>query len=82
VPSLGRLVIEGLWSGLRPAAPDRHPVVGWAPNVERLMIASAHYRNGVLLGPLTGRVVAQQVLSGEVAPEFAPFGPGRFTSAD
>ena len=82
VPSVGRLVVEGLWSGLRPAAPDRHPIVGWAPSVERLMIASAHYRNGVLLGPLTGRLVAQQVLSAAIAPEFAPFGPGRFASTD
>ena len=42
------------------------------------MIATAHYRNGVLLGPLTGRRVAEQIADGTVAPEFGQFGPERF----
>ena len=43
------------------------------------MIATAHYRNGVLLGPLTGRVVADQIVTGKASLEFAPFGPERFS---
>jgi glycine/D-amino acid oxidase-like deaminating enzyme len=43
------------------------------------MIATAHYRNGVLLGPLTGRRVAEQITLGTVSPEFALFGPERFS---
>ena len=82
VPAAGAFVVEGAWSGLRPAAPDRHPIVGWAPGISGLMIATAHYRNGVLLGPLTGRRVAEQILSGAPAAEFAPFGPDRFTVPD
>jgi glycine oxidase len=78
VPAAGGFTVEGIWAGLRPAAPDRHPIVGWAPGIDRLMIATAHYRNGVLLGPLTGRRVAEQILDGTVSPEFAPFGPERF----
>ncbi len=78
VPAAGGFVVDGVWAGLRPAAPDRHPIVGWAPGVQGLMIATAHYRNGVLLGPLTGRRVAEQIASGAVSPEFAPFGPERF----
>ncbi|MCA1647273.1 MAG: glycine oxidase ThiO, partial [Chloroflexi bacterium] len=81
VPAAGGFTVEGVWAGLRPAAPDRHPIVGWAPGLERLMIATAHYRNGVLLGPLTGRRVAEQIVRGTVSPEFAPFGAERFTSA-
>jgi glycine oxidase len=80
VPAAGGYVVEGIWAGLRPAAPDRRPIVGWAPGVERLMIATAHYRNGVLLGPLTGRRVAEQIAEGTVSPEFAPFGPERFSA--
>jgi glycine oxidase len=79
VPAAGGFVVEGVWAGLRPAAPDRHPIVGWAPGVDRLMIATAHYRNGVLLGPLTGRRVAEQIIQGIISPEFAPFGPERFS---
>src|ERR1051326_4096848 len=52
VPAAGGFVVDGIWSGLRPAAPDRHPIVGWAPGLVRLMLATAHYRNGGLLGPL------------------------------
>ena len=78
VPAIGGLILEGAWAGLRPAAPDRYPIVGWAPGLDGLMIATGHYRNGVLLGPLTGRRVAEQITTGAVSPEFAPFGPERF----
>jgi glycine oxidase len=77
VPAAGGFVVDGVWAGLRPAAPDRHPIVGWAPGFQRLMLATAHYRNGVLLGPLTGRRVAEQIIDGKSAPEFTPFGPER-----
>jgi glycine oxidase len=79
VPAAAGFVVDGVWAGLRPAAPDRHPIVGWAPGLERLMIATAHYRNGVLLGPLTGRRVAEQITEGTTSAEFAPFGPERFS---
>jgi len=78
VPAVGGFVVEGTWAGLRPAAPDRHPIVGWAPGVEGLFLATAHYRNGVLLGPLTGRRVADHILHGAPLEELAPFGPERF----
>jgi glycine oxidase len=78
VPAAGGFVVDGVWAGLRPAAPDRHPIVGWAPGVERLMVATAHYRNGVLLGPLTGKRVTERILSKSTSDEFSPFGPERF----
>jgi glycine oxidase len=73
-------VVDGVWAGLRPAAPDRYPIVGWAPGIERLFLATAHYRNGVLLGPLTGRRVAEHILSGAPLGEFAPYGLERFAA--
>jgi glycine oxidase len=78
-PAIGNFTVEDVQVGLRPASPDRRPIVGWAPAVQGLMIATAHFRNGVLLGPLTGRVVADQIVNGTVAKDFAPFGPDRFT---
>ena len=80
VPAAGAFVVDGVWAGLRPAAPDRYPIVGWAPGIERLFIATAHYRNGVLLGPLTGRRVADHILSGAPLGEFARFGVERFAA--
>lgn len=78
LPAAGELVVEGMWAGLRPAAPDRYPIVGRAPGIENLILATAHFRNGVLLGPLTGRWVAQLIQEDTLAPELAPFGPERF----
>jgi glycine oxidase len=79
VPAVGAFSVEGMWAGLRPAAPDRFPIVGWAQQVARLFIATAHYRNGVLLGPLTGRRVAEHILDEAPLGAFGPFDPGRFS---
>ena len=78
LPWAGQFTIEGVWAGLRPAAPDRFPIVGWAPGVDNLLVATAHYRNGVLLGPLTGRSVSEAIHTGVIASELAPFGLERF----
>jgi glycine oxidase len=79
VPASGGLVVEGMWAGLRPAAPDRYPIVGRVSRVEGLMVTTAHYRNGVLLGPLTGQRVADHLVNAGVGlREFEPFGPARF----
>src|SRR5207248_1557989 len=79
-PAAGAFSVEGFWAGLRPAAPDRFPIVGWAPGVRGLFLATAHYRNGILLGPLTGRRAAETILNGASLAEFAPFGADRFQS--
>jgi glycine oxidase len=81
LPAAGQLTVEGLWAGLRPAAPDRHPIIGRAPGRENLIVATAHYRHGILLGPLTGRWVAQLVQTGAAAAELAAFAPDRFGDA-
>ena len=82
VPAVGSFNVEGFWAGLRPAAPDRFPIVGWSPDVEGLFLATAHYRNGILLGPLTGKRVADCILEGKSLEELSPFGPERFQSAN
>jgi glycine oxidase len=78
VPAAGGFSVEGFSAGLRPVAPDRFPIIGWAPSLERLFVATAHYRNGILLGPLTGRRVADHILLGAALEELAPFGMSRF----
>jgi glycine oxidase len=82
VPAAGNFTIDAVWAGLRPAAPDRYPIIGWSGTVDGLFIATAHYRNGVLLGPLTGQRVAAHLLSGDSLAEFEPFGPERFTQSE
>jgi glycine oxidase len=80
VPAVGGFSVDAFWAGLRPAAPDRYPIVGWAPGVDGLFVATAHYRNGILLGPLTGQRVAETILNGAPLREFAQFGVQRFES--
>jgi len=78
LPWAGQFTVESVWAGLRPAAPDRYPIVDWAPGLDNLLVATAHYRNGVLLGPITGRRVSETIRTGALAPELTPYGLQRF----
>ena len=65
LPDIGELEWTGVRAGLRPGTPDNLPVVG-PGEAEGLVWATGHYRNGVLLAPLTGETVAD-ILTGEMA---------------
>ena len=64
--------------GLRPGTPDDLPTLGWSRSVPNLVYATGHYRNGVLLAPLTARLVADLVLDGKEDPLLETVAPGRF----
>jgi glycine oxidase len=64
--------------GLRPATPDELPAIGPDPDVPGLVHASGHYRNGVLLAPVTARVIADWILDGRRDPCFDTFRVDRF----
>ena len=67
--------------GLRPGTPDDLPVVGRSAVAPGLVYATGHYRNGVLLAPLTARLVADLVLDGREDPLLAAVAPARFAAA-
>jgi glycine oxidase len=77
IPALEELAIDDMWVGHRPGSRDDAPILGQAP-VEGLVYATGHYRNGILLTPVTADAVARLVLDGEVDPMIAPFGVERF----
>ncbi|WP_046175825.1 glycine oxidase ThiO [Domibacillus indicus] len=79
LPVLDGGIIERTWSGVRPQAADHLPVIGFDPFIEGLCICTGHYRNGILLSPLTG-LLMEKYLNGcpETAARLAPFSPGRF----
>lgn len=80
-PSLVNLEIHEAWAGLRPFAADGRPVVGEFSGLENLSIATAHYRNGILLAPLTAQILAER-LAGEKDSDYLKiFGPKRFQAA-
>ena len=64
--------------GMRPATPDELPVIGPDPLVDGVVHASGHYRNGVLLAPITARLVADWVVDGRRDPTFETFRSDRF----
>jgi glycine oxidase len=77
VPGVLELEIEALTVGLRPATPDNLPAIGPGA-LDGLIWATGHYRNGILLTPVTADLVAA-VLAGEALPEWAaPADPLRF----
>ena len=71
--------IEGIRVGLRPAMPDGLPAIGPLAADRRITAATGHYRNGILLAPLTAEIVAKYVLDGVADPAFAVTSPGRFS---
>jgi glycine oxidase len=80
LPEVGELELVAARAGLRPATPDNTPMVG-PGDLEGLIWATGHWRNGVLLAPLTGEVVAE-LLAGERLPEtLAQLAPRRFAGA-
>ncbi len=77
-PTISSLPIVDFWAGLRPRAADGLPVLGPCDEIEGLFYATGHYRNGILLAPLTGDLMAQAVIEEVVSPMLAPFNPNRF----
>jgi glycine oxidase len=67
VPAIDELELVEASAGLRPGSPDNGPFIGWT-RVEHLAVASGHYRNGILLTPITALAVAA-LLTGEEVPE-------------
>lgn len=81
VPEISAATFASAWGGLRPGTPDNLPVLGPVDGVEGLMLATGHYRNGVLLAPLTGEVISALALGETPTTDISPFSAHRFTRA-
>lgn len=79
VPSLGRAQFASAWSGLRPGTPDGLPLLGDSP-VRGLVLATGHFRNGILLAPATARALADR-LTGRASPDLSAFSILRFATS-
>ena len=65
------------WAGLRPATPDGLPLLGMLPSQPNRLLATGHYRNGILLAPATALVMAQLIAGETASVDLAPFSPAR-----
>lgn len=80
VPDLASAAVVETWSGLRPDTPDHLPVLG-PTDIEGFTIATGHYRNGILLAPITARLIREQVTEGTTSLPMESFSPLRFAAA-
>lgn len=78
LPASARAHLQEVRVGLRPGTPDGVPVIGRAAANPRVIFATGHYRNGVLLAPLTAELVTGLLVDGREAPELALTTPARF----
>jgi glycine oxidase len=78
VPALGPLPITETWSNFRPYTTDLLPLLG-PTKVTGLFLATGHHRYGILLAPITGDLVAQQIAGQTPVVDPAPFSIARFS---
>jgi glycine oxidase len=78
VPGLRLARMASTWAGLRPGSPDGLPMLGLLPGWSNVWVATGHFRNGILLAPITGRLIAESIAAGRPAQRLRPFDPARF----
>ncbi|HET8529485.1 MAG TPA: glycine oxidase ThiO [Gaiellaceae bacterium] len=75
LPELRELELVDVTAGLRPGSPDDGPLLG--EREDGVVLATGHYRNGILLAPVTAETIAALLAGEEPPPEAEPFAPGR-----
>lgn len=79
LPGLDEYELTETVTGLRPGSPDNAPMLG-PTDVEGLILATGHYRNGILLTPVTADGISELLATGRVPAVIAPFSPARFAT--
>ncbi len=73
IPSLEQSAIESMWTGLRPKTPDNLPILGAAPGWENVALATGHGSIGIMLSAITGKALAELLVSGAAPELIRPF---------
>lgn len=77
-PRISSLPMTDSWAGLRPRAADTLPVLGPCAEIAGVFYATGHYRNGILLAPVTGELIARAIVDGAFPSSLGIFSPDRF----
>lgn len=78
MPKLGQATILQTWAGLRPRAIDDMPIIGPYSALKNLFVATGHFRNGILLAPITAQCVTHWVTEKSSMTDISAFSPNRF----
>jgi glycine oxidase len=79
-PDLARAHVDETWAGLRPDSPDHLPILG-PTDIDGLLIATGHFRSGILLTPITAHLIREWVTQQNVSVDWDRFSPLRFVEA-
>src|SRR5690606_4663986 len=77
-PRLAEARLTATWAGLRPESPDKLPYLGRWPGLDGLVMAAGHFRDGILLTPVTAEIVTDVLDGRPPAIDIASFTPNRF----
>jgi glycine oxidase len=77
-PFMGKLKFRRAWAGLRPDTPDHLPILGGGV-LDNLIFATGHFRNGILLTPITAQIIAELVVTGSASRPINNYRPNRFS---
>jgi glycine oxidase len=80
-PELAKAEIVETWCGLRPGTPDQLPILG-PVDIDGLVFATGHYRNGILLAPVTAKLIGEWITERRTSLDWEPFSPLRFPRAN
>jgi glycine oxidase len=78
VPRLGDATFTAAWAGLRPGTADGRPLIGRLPGWQGVTLAAGHFRDGILLAPITGELVTDLLAGRRPRQPVDDFDPGRF----
>jgi glycine oxidase len=76
-PLVGDLHFRRAWAGLRPDTADHLPILGYG-EIENLVYATGHFRNGILLAPVTAEIIAELIVKGSTPHPLEAYRPTRF----
>ena len=80
VPELASAKVFRSWAGLRPASPDGMPIMGKIPGWDNVWVSTGHFRNGILLAPISGLLMAKSILARKPEAQLVTFDPSRFNA--
>jgi glycine oxidase len=80
-PLVSELRFLRAWAGLRPDTADHLPILGYG-EIENLVFATGHFRNGILLAPVTAEIIADLIFKGSTSRPIEAYRPTRFTESD